>query len=123
MEIKTGFGWIQVNEKKYQYDIIMDPEGGVLKRPKELSASKKRIYGHTPLTREEIIRILSMMGPIDILVIGNGQYGKLPIENDVFEELRRRGIKVIVTNTPKALTKYLELKNKARVGAIIHITC
>ncbi|MHA1616947.1 MAG: MTH938/NDUFAF3 family protein [Candidatus Njordarchaeales archaeon] len=121
--IETGFGWIRIKETKFSHDVVIDPEGRVYRRPKELSASKKSIYGHTPLTREEVLKILEIVGDIDLLVIGTGQYGKLPIEKEALEELRKRGVKVITSETPKAISRYLEVKDKYKVASLFHVTC
>ncbi|MHA1590424.1 MAG: MTH938/NDUFAF3 family protein [Candidatus Njordarchaeales archaeon] len=123
MEIKTGFGWIMINGKKFLDDIVIDPKGNIHKRPKELSSHKKSLYNHTPLTRSEILRILEIVGQVDYFIIGTGQYGKLPIEKGVVDELNKRGIRMFIEDTPKAISKYIAIRDKYKVAAMFHVTC
>lgn len=116
----TGFGWVQVDGVRYEEDILITAEGEVKARPKELS--RKYARGHTPLGPEEVAEAL--LGDPQVLVIGAGQYGVLPIVGQAQEVLRQRGVEVHVLHAPQALELYNRLAGEGRrLAAIIHVTC
>ncbi|MBC7263432.1 MAG: Mth938-like domain-containing protein [Chloroflexi bacterium] len=117
---ETGFGWVQVDGVRYEEDILITAGGEVKARPKELSRKYSR--GHTPLGPEEIAEAL--VGDPQILVIGAGQFGDLPIMEQTQEVLRQRGVEVHVLHAPQALELYNRLAGEGRrLAAIIHVTC
>lgn len=124
-EWSTGFGWVVINGVKYEHDVLVLPDGSVLRRRKELSKELRRLFGHTPFSLNEFKDLLSICGhPPKILVIGSGQYGDLPVMEDVLRRAKELGIKVIVKKTPEALTLLKELLAKGRhVASVIHVTC
>ena len=123
MEISTSFGKIVINGKPYDYDVIVKRDGTVLRRPKEIS-EKKRTTGHTPFTKEELENILSKVGNAKVVVIGTGQSGALPIEEDVLLFLEQHDISAFIATTPNAIYDFIELikANKEVIG-IFHVTC
>jgi len=123
MEISTSFGEITINGRRYEYDVVVKKDGTVLKRPKEISA-KKKTTGHTPFTKEELEKILSDVGDVDVVVIGTGQSGALPIEEDVLLFLEQHDFSAFIATTPNAIFDFVELvkSGKNSVG-IFHITC
>jgi len=124
MEIRTKFGEIIINGEKFHEDVIMDWNNKIFKRPKHLSAHKKKLYGHTPFTKDELLDIIKNIGKPDILVIGTGQYGALPIEEEVYLEARKLGITLLRDRTPNAIEIYLsQIKSNRKVIALFHITC
>ena len=56
--LKTGFGWIDVNNKRYDYDIILNSKGYIEQRNKSLSEPLTAEYGHTPLSNKELLLYL-----------------------------------------------------------------
>ncbi len=123
MELDTGFGWVKINNRKYEGDIIIYPDGKIEKRRKDLSENKKSIYGHTPLSKEEIELYLSnCKSKPNIVLIAAGQYGVLPIETEVIRKLTSKGIRVIIGNTKDILEIVEEFYGKNSL-IIIHTTC
>ncbi len=124
-EWSTGFGWVIINGVKYGHDVLVLPDGSVLRRKKELSKKLREVYGHTPFSLSELEDLLGVCGrPPEILVIGSGQYGDLPVMEDVLRRAEELGIKVIVKRTPEALTLLKDLLAKRRlVAGVIHVTC
>ncbi len=124
---ETGFGYIVINGKRYDYDVVIYPSGRVEKRRKELSSAKRNIYGHTPLSGEELAHYLSAAESIDCLVIGTGQYGVLPLDDEakkIIEELRDRGVNVIADKTPVIVEKCDEVLARCKNPlVIVHVTC
>ncbi len=117
---KTKFGFIIVDGKKYTHDIYLNLDGTITKRKKELS--KPHSKGHTVLGPEEIKYLLDQKP--ETLIIGKGQYGILPMPKESKKLLDESGIIVIKTKTPNALPMINELlKQKAKIVAILHLTC
>ena len=116
----TGFGYIIVNGVRYDHDIVVHVDGSVTKRKKELSKPYKKGV-HTPLAPPEIEEILDE-NP-EIVIIGSGQYGALPILDETIKLLEEKNIKYIIEKTPKAIEEYNKLSKEKRVAGIFHVTC
>ncbi len=123
MEIEREFGRIVINGKEYKEDVVIYKDK-VFMRPKELSADKK-VEGHTVLSVAEIDKILEEIGEKpQVVIIGTGAEGKLPIEDEVIEKLKGMAIRVITQVTPEAIETFKELKSMGVEPLfIVHITC
>ena len=115
--MKTGFGWIEIGETRYEYDIVIHTDGAVSRRPKKRSRDLKQEYGHTPLSEEEL-DVIRTEHP-EVVYIGTGQSGSLPVTPEAHELLRN--YEAVILPTPHLL-KSLEQENR-RYVAIIHVTC
>lgn len=117
---KTRFGSITIDGKKYSHDVYIYPNGRIEKREKKLSKPYSR--GHTVLGPEEISLLLEK-NP-EVLVIGKGQYGSLPIPDKSRELLADSGITVIEEKLPAIIERLNELLNeKEKIATILHVTC
>ncbi|MCD6492104.1 MAG: MTH938/NDUFAF3 family protein [Candidatus Njordarchaeia archaeon] len=123
MQISTKFGQIRIGEKIYNFDVIVTADLSIIKRPKYLSKHKKKQYGHTPLTKEEIEYILNLTEKPEIIIIGCGQYGSLPIEEEAKELLRSLKINVIIQKTPEAIQTFSNYVKRKNILGIFHVTC
>jgi Uncharacterized conserved protein len=115
--MKTGFGWIEIGDHRYDHDIIIHTDGTVTKRKKKLSKPMKEEFGHTPLSHEELA-VLKDEGP-EIIYIGTGQYGDLPLTPEAEELLE--SFHSVLRPTPDILPE-IEGERK-KFLAIIHVTC
>jgi hypothetical protein len=115
--MKTGFGWIKIGNTTYEQDVVIHTDGKVTKRLKKKSRELKERYGHTPLTENEL-DILREEDP-DVVYIGIGQYGSLPITPEAKELLSN--YHTIILPTPDLVLKIGQDENK--YIAIIHVTC
>ena len=109
------FGSVTIDGTTYHTDIVID-RGEVRKRHKKPSKKYREQSGHTPLSAEEDI-------PWDCrqLLVGTGDMGQLPIVDEVVEEARQRGVKLVALRTGEVVKK---LKSKpAHTNAILHLTC
>ena len=118
---KTGFGYVIIDGKKYDHDVVIHVDGRISKRKKELSKPfKKRL--HTPLAPPEIEELLHE-NP-EVIVIGSGQFGALPIMDEVIKAIKSKGIELIVDVTPRVLEVINKLRAEGkRLAAILHVTC
>lgn len=115
-----GFGWFIADGRRYENDHVITVAGEIVPRPKHLS--KKYGGGHTALGPEEVECALA--GDPEILVVGCGHLGVLPIRAEVRALLAARGIALETHRLRNALARYEELTRAGkRVAAILHVTC
>jgi len=115
--MKSEFGWIEINHVRYEHDVIIHHDGSVTKRSKKKSKELKSSYGHTPLSDQEL-DVLKKEKP-EIVYIGTGQYGDLPITPEAETELSR--FETVIKPTPEILD--MIKKERRSFIAIIHVTC
>jgi hypothetical protein len=115
--MKSEFGWIEIDQVRYEHDVIIHRDGSVTKRSKKKSKELKSTYGHTPLSDHE----LDILGKekSEIVYIGTGQYGDLPLTPEAKSVLSR--FETIIRPTPEILDTLK--KEKRSFVAIIHVTC
>ncbi len=95
---------------------------GDQKRIKELSKKYRTLYGHTPLSAEELKSYLEE--GVEVVVVGTGNYGALPITEEAERLLDEKGIELVVIPSEEATSGFNELvKEGKKVIAIIHTTC
>ncbi len=115
-----GFGWFVANEQRCENDHVVTVAGEIVPRPKQLS--KKYGGWHTALGPEEVEHAL--IGNPEILVVGCGHFGILPIRAEVRALLAARGVTLETRRIRDALKRYAELTRAGkRVAAILHVTC
>lgn len=116
----VGFGWIEIDGKRYDNDVVITANGVTVPRPKHLS--KKYGGWHTVLGPEEIESAL--VGNPTILVVGCGHFGVLPIRPETRTLLRDRGAAIECARLHKAIKRYDALAGEGkRVAAVLHVTC
>jgi hypothetical protein len=115
--METGFGWVEINGKTFGHDVILHADKQVSKRKKKKSRGYKEKYGHTPLSEHEL-EFLEEEKP-EVVFIGTGQYGDLPLTPGAKEVLAR--YHAVVHPTPEIL-KAIEGERR-RFVAVIHVTC
>jgi hypothetical protein len=115
--MKSEFGWIEIDKIRYEHDVIIHIDGSVTKRSKKKSRDLKSTYGHTPLSDHEL-EFLESEKP-EIVYIGTGQSGDLPLTPDAKKMLMR--FETIIRPTPDILA--MMKKEQRSFIAIIHVTC
>lgn len=115
--MKTRYGWVEIDNVRYDHDVIIHRDRTVTKRSKKKSKKFKKTYGHTPLAGHELT-LLEEENP-EVIFIGTGQYGELPITIDAHEILRR--FETVIRPTPEILDLLTE---ETRVlVSILHVSC
>lgn len=117
----TGFGYVVIDGQRYERDVVVCGTR-VFERPKYLSKRYGARFDHTPLSKEEVEAILAMCPDAELVIVGTGQYGALPVPSDSLETMRAKGVKVVVAKTPDALEKLRESWG-GKVLAVLHVTC
>jgi len=115
--MKSAFGWIEIKNIRYDHDVIIHKDGTITKRSKKKSKELKNVYGHTPLSDHEL-EFLDREKP-DLVYIGTGQYGDLPITPEAKTVLSR--FETVIRPTPDILGM-LKKEHRSFI-AIIHVTC
>lgn len=115
--MKTGFGWIEIGGIRYDHDVIIHADACISKRKKKASKAQRSEYGHTPLSEDEL-DFLPDEKP-EVVYIGSGQYGDLPMTPKAETLLTYYG--GVVMPTPDILPA-IEAEKK-RYVAILHVTC
>jgi hypothetical protein len=111
-----GFGSIEVDERRYDHDIVIDA-GDVRQRKKKPSKRYRGEFGHTPLSADEDIPWGGSR-----LIIGTGAFGSLPIMPALREEAGSRGVDLAAVPTEEACRLIANL-DRSEVHAVLHVTC
>lgn len=107
-----SFGAIEVGRKKFTSDIIIYPD--------KINGNWWRREGHN-LLLEDIESALDYKP--DVLVIGTGYYGAMDVSPEVQEQIKSRGIKLVVEKTEDATKIFNQITAKKKVVAAFHLTC
>lgn len=105
------FGRMEINGKLYKKDLIILPD--------KIIDNWWREEGHL-LQISDLFEVFEIK--FDILIIGTGAYGFMKISEDLIEKLNDMKIEYYILETPKAVKKFNEIKNKIKSGAF-HLTC
>jgi len=115
--MKTAFGWVEVDGIRYDHDIVIHTDKSVDKRSKKKSKKYRQQYGHTPLSDNEL-NFVKKEKP-EVVFIGTGQYGDLPVTKDAQKILSKYN--TVVLPTPEIVER---LRDEGRpFSAVLHVTC
>jgi len=112
---KLHFGSITIDGVTYTHDVVIDC-GKVGKRKKKRSKQFRGQFGHTPISLKEKV-------PWECrrLIIGTGNYGSLPVMDEVKHDAHRRKVQLLIIPTDEAINALT--KEPEHTNAILHITC
>jgi|GEM_PF-1104188 len=117
LEFDSGFGWVELHGKRYDFDIIVHVDGSITKRENGLSKKKKEKYGHTPLTSKELKELVREAPAM--IIIGTGRSGTMPLTPKAERFLA--DYQSFVDKTPNALERLVTVEEKT--VALLHVTC
>lgn len=107
------FGSIKINDRIFAKDLIVLPE--------EIFPNWWRVEGHK-LSLDDLKQIFHKN--LDFLIIGTGYSGLMKVPENVVEELTKKGLKVFLLNSSRAVEKFNELSVQNKKTALaIHLTC
>ncbi len=106
------FGRIVVDGRTFTQDIILLPEG--------IQDSWWRQEGHR-LQLADIDSILAARP--EVLIVGQGQPGRMQVDQELAQYLRQQGIELIEVPTAQACQTFNALSSHRRVAAALHLTC
>ena len=107
-----AFGGIQVDGEHHREDLIVLPDRVV--RP----WWRKRGHRLQLVDMETILEAAP-----EVLVVGQGYFGRMKVDSSVVVEMKRRGIELRVEWTPTGVETYQRLRERRRVVAALHLTC
>jgi hypothetical protein len=107
------FGSLVINGKPHTDDLIILPDGEILK-------PWRRKRGHQ-LTMEDL-RELIRASP-EVIVAGTGMSGGMIPEKDLESRLAKSAIRFIALPNEEAIAFFNKLSSEQRVGAGFHLTC
>jgi len=112
---KLKFGSVEIDGVTYEHDVIIDC-GRIRKRKKKPSKTFREQFGHTPVSVEEEIP-----WKCQTLMVGTGNYGSLPVMDEVKLEARRQKINLLIVPTKEAIQTLA--RKPQHTNAILHVTC
>ncbi len=106
------FGRLVVNGQPYTKDVILLPD--------EVLSNWWRREGHA-LQPEDLEPV--MQAKPQVLVVGQGSFGRMRVTPETRQALRAKGIELIAQSTEEACRSYNQLCTEQRVAAALHLTC
>jgi len=106
------FGRIKVDGEAYGKDLIIRPDG--------VNAGWWRSAGHS-VTLDDLA--VALEAKPEVLVIGQGTFGRMQVPAGTRSHLEAAGIEVIAQPTGEACDTYNRLCGQRRVVAALHLTC
>ncbi len=80
----TGFGWLEIDGERHEYDVLIRLDGTVEKRKKKLS---KRIYGTSHTISLDEAKHIDEAGATT-LIVGSGQHDTVRLSEEAAEYFR-----------------------------------
>jgi len=108
-----SFGTLIINGKPYTDDLIIHPDGKILK-------PWRRKRGHQ-LSMDDLRELIDSSP--EVIVAGTGMSGGVIPDRNLEEDLSKLAIKFIAAPNEKAIKVFNELVLDKRVGAGFHLTC
>lgn len=109
----TSFGSITIDEKKYDYDVIVTWQGKI----KEGMTETRHL-----ISEQEFLKLIFERP--DVIVIGTGHGRCLNVSSKVLRFAKEKRVETVILPTPQAADKFNELcKAGKRVVAYVHVTC
>jgi hypothetical protein len=106
------FGRMAIDGRTYTEDLIILPE--------RIVDGWWRQEGHElhSADLEEVIR-----AEPDLLIIGQGAYGRMKVADDARQALQEGGIEFTASPTPQAVERFNAAPENQAVAAAFHLTC
>ena len=106
------FGRVIVDGQTYTKDLIIEADGVI--------ENWRRVSGHS-LAIDDLAEVLKAKP--DMLVVGQGSFGKMKVPLETIEHLEKAGIEMIARPTGRACETYNQFREQRHVVAALHLTC
>jgi hypothetical protein len=106
------FGQIVIDGTSYENDVIVLPDG--------IKPEWWRDKGHV-LQPQDLDAVMDAQP--EVLIIGQGAYGRMRVTRGTQEALEAAGIEIIAASTPDAIETYNEIRKEKKTAAALHLTC
>lgn len=114
---KEKFGSITIEGMTYRHDVIIQPDGQVKERKKELS---KAIYGTSHTISLDEAQYIYTKGTA-LLIIGAGKFGRVKLSGEAADYFSQEGCDVKLLPTSQAIHFWNETEGQA-IG-LFHVSC
>ena len=106
------FGYIRIDGQAHDQDVIILPD--------RVIGGWWRKEGHVlhPEDLEDVFEAAPQ-----VLVVGQGAYGKMRVTPETQKALSAAGIELVVASTEEACQTYNTLRESRVVAAALHLTC
>lgn len=115
---EAGFGYIVIDGKLFERDVVIGTDGRVQKRQKKLSR-KEHGTAHS-VCAAELKAVLKGQAP-ELLLVGTGASGGLSLGEDAVAWLDKKGMAYRAVPTPDVVVAFNDFDGTA--AALIHVTC
>lgn len=116
-KFSCSWGWLEVEGKRHEKDVVVHVDGSVTSRNVEVSKPYLGEYFHIPLSELEL-DFLAAEDP-EVVIVGGGYKGMMTITPRAKEILARYEVQAVTT--PRAI-ELMDME-KRRFVAILHSTC
>jgi hypothetical protein len=106
------FGHITIDGITYNKDLIIFPD--------HIQSNWWRISGHNLAVKD--LEAVFKEQP-DILIIGQGAYGRMHVPKDTHQALDSASINTLVMPTEEACQHYNKMRSQSKIAAALHLTC
>ncbi len=106
------FGQIVIDGASYQNDVIILPD--------RIESHWWRDEGHV-LQPQDLDAV--MEAEPEVLVVGQGAYGRMRVTSETQKALDVAGIELIAASTADAIETYNDLREDRKAAAALHLTC
>ena len=113
----SRFGSIRIGGNTYRHDVIIQPDGQIMKRKKELS---KAIYGTSHIISLDEANHICSEGA-ELLIIGAGKFNRVKLSEQAAEYFHQKGCEVRLFSTSQAIRIWNEMEGVA-IG-LFHVSC
>ena len=107
-----AFGNIVIDGERYEEDVIILPD--------RVISNWWRDEGHT-LQTQDLDAVFE--ADVDVLVVGQGAYGRMSVPQETRQAMEAAEIKVVAHDTEEACQMYNRRQENGDVAAALHLTC
>jgi hypothetical protein len=117
LKVEANWGWIAIDGKRYDGDVVIHVDGSITPRETSLSHPYRRELFHTPLSEAELGFLEKEMP--EVVIVAAGHKGMLTLTPKARKILSSFETKVVITEEAARLAS----NESRRFVAFFHLTC